>query len=258
MTDLFNKIKDLKDEGLSFSQIAEKLEISKATAHRIFSQNNENSSENEMFTDDIETNQTSKDLNRNTNPKLIYQLKKLEYEHVKHMKELELDEIERQREFQKQQMDLQNQIIKLKSELEQLRRFQDVQSAQNQINEEDVSYEIEDFETEEIPEITVPKKIRNAFETFIQNIFKFNNTEIDEDIVTKLLEQNITVQKYFAKWIKSKEIEPNEVPHRIILKKLQKILQSIDEDLKCRGIFSSRLASFEIPESMLDEISELL
>ena len=266
---LTNEVKDLKDKGLSFNQIAEELGISKSAAYRTFneyihlvSDNEENKSiinkqklANMKVTENIE-NSLSK-----VNPKLILHMRKMEMEHEKLLKEMEFDEFERQRDFQKEQMNLKAEILKMKAEIVELKHRQKEKETPNerteQLSETD-EIVIETTENEVVKEVTIPKKLQSMFSKFAENLFKFQNEEIEEETAKELLEQNATLLKYFTKWIKVKEIEPNEVPQRKVLKKLQKILQSITEDFENRGFFSSTYANFEIPEDLLDEISGIV
>jgi len=269
-TNLILKVKTLKEQGFSFNQIAEQLDISKSMAFRLYSEVNK--SETDAKEEQIPVFQkTTKGLDtkakkevemENSNPKLLFHLKKLEFQHEKQMKELEFEELERQREFQKEQLSSQAEFMQMKAEIEKLKLSQEtkIDVPKTEIPDEiEEEAEIETVdETENISEITVPKKLQKAFETFAENIFKFQNEEIEEETAKELLDQNTALLKYFAKWIKAKEIEPNEVPQRLVLKKLQKILQSIIEDFENRGFFSSIYADFEIPEDLLDEISKLV
>jgi altronate dehydratase len=189
----------------------------------------------------------------------------MELEHEKQMKEMEFEELERQREFQKEQLDYNQKISKLKEEMEQMKRSQTFQNLKLEVPKTEIPDEIEteseietNDEIEKESQIIVPKKLQSMFSTFAENIFRFQNEKIEEETAKELLEQNITLLKYFGKWIKAKEIEPNEVPQRLVLKKIQKILQSMTEDFEKRGFFSSSYAEFEMPEDLFDEISVLL
>jgi len=257
-------ISDLKEEGLSFTQIADKLGENRTAVYRIYSENKENQTTNSINNLKPITMQKS-----NNNSKLAYHLRKMDLEHEKEIKQMEFDEQERKSEHELEKMKLQSKILQQQQDIEEMKLRKMEEKQKNEVLEtvetnpemiDEMISEIND-ETpynEEETIVSIPKKLQNDFKIFSTNIKNYQNEEIGKKIAEQLFEQCTKIRKYFLEWIKANNFNPKEIIQTKILKSIYKYLQSIIDELDNRGFFGGSYITLEVPEDILDEMLELL